>query len=66
MHRQVEQKKLVRPIDDALVFHDRHHYLMTNRNAKLRPEYAQFREWRDEEIAAMMQGWPADQPRVAQ
>jgi LysR family transcriptional regulator, glycine cleavage system transcriptional activator len=66
VHRQVEQKKLVRPVDDALVFHDRHHYLMTNRNAKLRPEYAEFRAWLDEEIDAMMQGWPAGQARVAQ
>ena len=59
VHRQVEQKKLVRPVEDALVFHDRHHYLITHRNAKSRPEYVQFRQWLDEEIATMMQGWPS-------
>ncbi|SAK45568.1 LysR family transcriptional regulator [Caballeronia hypogeia] len=64
VHRQVEQKKLVRPVDDALVFHDRHHYLCAHRNAKARAEYLQFREWLDEEIATMMQGWPAPQAKA--
>jgi len=64
VHRQVEQKKLVRPVDDALVFHDRHHYIITHRNAKARPEYIQFRQWLDEEIGTMMQGWPAAESKA--
>jgi len=38
-------------------FHDRHHYLVTHKNAKLRPEYAQFHEWLCEEVGAMMREW---------
>ncbi|MHA6908897.1 LysR substrate-binding domain-containing protein [Ralstonia pseudosolanacearum] len=57
VHRQVEQGVLVRPIRDALVFHDRHHYLITHKNAKPRPEYLQFREWLDEEVGTMMREW---------
>lgn len=57
VHRQVEQGLLVRPVQDALVFHDRHHYLITHKNAKLRSEYQQFREWLGEEVAAMMRAW---------
>jgi LysR family transcriptional regulator, glycine cleavage system transcriptional activator len=66
VHRQVEQKTLVRPVDDALVFRDRYHYIITNRNAKLRPEYQQFRAWLSEEIETMMQGWPQAQPKAAE
>lgn len=57
VHRQVEEGRLVRPVQESLVFHDRHHYLITHKNAKLRPEYLQFREWLLEEVAAMMRGW---------
>lgn len=57
VHRQVEQGRLVRPVRDALEFRDRHHYLITHKNTKLRPEYIQFREWLDEEVAAMMGDW---------
>lgn len=42
VHRQIEQGHLVRPMQEVLEFHDRHHYLVTHKNAKLRPEYAQF------------------------
>ncbi|SAK67488.1 LysR family transcriptional regulator [Caballeronia ptereochthonis] len=66
VHRQVEQRKLVRPVDDAFVFHDRHHYLITHRNAKSWPEYLQFRRWLDEEIGTMMQGWPSARAKIAQ
>ncbi|WP_114812406.1 LysR substrate-binding domain-containing protein [Paraburkholderia kururiensis] len=57
VHRQVEEGRLVRPVQESLVFHDRHHYLITHKNAKLRPEYLQFREWLLEEVAVMMRGW---------
>ncbi|TCW83150.1 LysR family transcriptional regulator [Burkholderia sp. SRS-46] len=57
VHRQVEQGRLMRPVPDVLVFHDRHHYLITHRNAKPRPEYRQFREWLDAEVAVMMRDW---------
>ena len=57
VHRQVEQGRLIRPVQDALVFHDRHHYLITHKNAKLRPEYLQFRQWLAEEVGAMMHEW---------
>jgi DNA-binding transcriptional LysR family regulator len=57
VHRQVEQGRLVRPVQDVLEFHDRYHYLITHKNAKLRPEYARFREWLGEEVGAMMREW---------
>jgi DNA-binding transcriptional LysR family regulator len=57
VHRQVELGQLVRPVQDALVFNDRYHYLVTEKNAKLRPEYLQFREWISEEVDAMMREW---------
>ncbi|MGF6479820.1 LysR substrate-binding domain-containing protein [Paraburkholderia sp. JPY419] len=57
VHRQVEQGILVRPVQNALEFHDRHHYLITHKNAKLRPEYLQFRAWLGEEVGAMMREW---------
>lgn len=57
VHRQVEQGLLVRPVQDALVFHDRHHFMITHKNAKHRAEYQQFREWIGEEVDRMMQGW---------
>jgi DNA-binding transcriptional LysR family regulator len=38
VHRQVEQGLLIRPVQNALEFHDRHHYLITNKSARLRPE----------------------------
>lgn len=57
VHRQIEQGLLVRPAQDVLEFHDRHHYLITHRNAKLRPEYLQFRAWLGEEVGAMMRDW---------
>jgi LysR family transcriptional regulator, glycine cleavage system transcriptional activator len=57
VHRQVEQGRLIRPVQDALEFHDRHHYLITHKNAKLRPEYLHFREWLGEEAGAMMREW---------
>lgn len=57
VHRQVEQGRLIRPVRDALEFHDRHHYLITHKNAKLRPESLQFREWLGEEVGAMMREW---------
>lgn len=57
VHRQVELGQLVRPVQDALVFNDRYHYLITQKNAKLRPEYLQFREWLAEEVSVMMREW---------
>ncbi|MEQ6290491.1 LysR family transcriptional regulator [Vogesella sp. GCM10023246] len=57
VHRQVEQGRLIRPVKEALVFHDRHHYLITHKNAKLRAEYPKFREWLGEEVGAMMSEW---------
>ncbi|AOK19410.1 MULTISPECIES: LysR substrate-binding domain-containing protein [Burkholderia cepacia complex] len=57
VHRQVEQGRLLRPVPDALVFRDRHHYLITHKNARLRAEYQQFRDWLDEEVGAMMRDW---------
>ena len=57
VHRQVEQGRLMRPVPDALVFKDRHHYLITHRNARPRTEYLQFRNWLSEEAAAMMHDW---------
>jgi LysR family transcriptional regulator, glycine cleavage system transcriptional activator len=57
VHRQVEQGRLIRPVQNALEFHDRHHYLITHKTSKLRPEYIQFREWLAEEVGAMMSEW---------
>jgi DNA-binding transcriptional LysR family regulator len=57
VHRQVEQGRLVRPVQDALEFHDRYHYLITYKNAKVRPEYLRFRQWLGEEVDAMMHEW---------
>ena len=57
VHRQVELGLLVRPVEEALVFHERYHYLATHKNARMRPEYPEFREWLDAEISAMMSGW---------
>ncbi|SCK29667.1 LysR substrate-binding domain-containing protein [Vogesella sp. LIG4] len=64
VHRQVKQGLLMRPVQEALIFHDRHHYLIAHKNAKLRSGYAQFREWLDEEVEAMMFEWnePEKQP----
>ena len=49
---------LVRPVQEALVFHDRYHHLITHKNARNRPEYIQFREWIGEEVDEMMKEWP--------
>ncbi|WP_321874383.1 LysR substrate-binding domain-containing protein [Burkholderia ubonensis] len=57
VHGQVEQGRLLRPVPDALVFRDRHHYLITHKNARLRAEYQRFRDWLDEEVGAMMRDW---------
>lgn len=57
VHRQVEQGRLIRPVQDALVFRDRHHFMITHKNAKFRPEYLQFREWIGEEVEEMMREW---------
>lgn len=65
VHRQVESGQLVRPVQDALVFNDRHHYLVTNKNAKLRPEYAQFREWLFGEVETMMREWHGAEAGIA-
>lgn len=65
VHRQVELGHLVRPVQDALVFNDRHHYLITHKNAKLRPEYLQFREWLAEEVEAMMREWHGAEAGIA-
>jgi DNA-binding transcriptional LysR family regulator len=61
----VEQGRLVRPVQDALEFHDRHHYVITHKNAKLRPEYVQFREWLGEEVATMMREWRSVETEAA-
>ncbi|MBN3763629.1 hypothetical protein [Burkholderia sp. Ac-20365] len=39
------------------MFHERYHYLAAHRNARMRPEYTEFREWLDVEVSAMMRGW---------
>jgi len=57
LHHQIDEGRLLRPVQDALEFHDRHHYLITHKNAKLRPEYLRFREWLDEEVSVMMREW---------
>jgi DNA-binding transcriptional LysR family regulator len=57
VHLQIEQGRLMRPVPDALVFKDRHHYLITHRNARPRTEYLQFRNWLSEEAGAMMRDW---------
>ncbi|WP_354682235.1 LysR substrate-binding domain-containing protein [Cupriavidus necator] len=66
LHRQIEQGSLVRPVPDALVFRDRHHYLITHKNAQPRAEYRQFREWLGEEVDAMMREWPEGGVEVAE
>lgn len=58
VHRQVAEGKLVRPVADTIVFHDRHHYLATHKNAKNRPEYQIFRQWILEEVDAMTKDRP--------
>jgi DNA-binding transcriptional LysR family regulator len=58
VHRQVDQGTLVRPVRDAIVFHDRHHYLITHKNAKSRPEYQKFIQWVTAEVDEMMKDWP--------
>lgn len=55
----------MRPVQDALEFHDRHHYVITHKNAKLRPEYVQFREWLGEEVGAMMREWRSVETEAA-
>ncbi|KVT37205.1 LysR substrate-binding domain-containing protein [Burkholderia multivorans] len=57
VHRQIEQGVLVRPVQDVLVFSDRHHYLITHRNAQPRSEYRLFRQWLRDEVSMMMRGW---------
>jgi LysR family transcriptional regulator, glycine cleavage system transcriptional activator len=57
LHRQVDQGTLVRPVRDAIVFHDRHHYLITHKKATERPEYQLFREWLISEVKEMMASW---------
>jgi len=57
LHLQIDQGRLMRPVPDALVFRDRHHYLVTNRNARPRTEYMQFRDWLSEQANAMMRDW---------
>ncbi len=57
VHRQIERGILVRPVQDVLVFRDRHHYLITHRNAQPREEYRLFRKWLGDEVGVMMRGW---------
>ncbi|MEK7913433.1 LysR substrate-binding domain-containing protein [Burkholderia contaminans] len=57
VHRQIDAGVLVRPVQDVLVFRDRHHYLITHRNAHSRPEYRLFRQWLRDEVAIMMRDW---------
>lgn len=64
VHRQVELGVLVRPVQDALVFHDRHHYLITHKNAKHRAEYLQFQQWLAEEVGTMMCEWKSAEPTI--
>ncbi|KAF1028825.1 MAG: HTH-type transcriptional regulator PerR [Burkholderia plantarii] len=65
VHRQIEQGTLVRPVHDSIEFHDRHHYLITHKNAKPRPEYRQFHAWLLEEVETMMCDWPTAEPALA-
>ena len=65
VHRQIESGQLVRPVQDALVFNDRHHYLIAHKNAKLRPEYLRFRDWLLEEVEAMMREWHGAEAGIA-
>jgi DNA-binding transcriptional LysR family regulator len=65
LHRQIEQGLLIRPVSDALVFRDRHHYLITHRNARSRSEYLQFRNWLIEEAGAMMRDWVDSEVAIA-
>ncbi|WP_061148706.1 LysR family transcriptional regulator [Caballeronia arvi] len=57
VHRQVESGLLVRPAEESLVFHDRHHHLVTHRSALERTEYAVFREWLEAEVETMLSSW---------
>ncbi|SIT35599.1 Transcriptional regulator, LysR family [Paraburkholderia ribeironis] len=57
VHRQIEKGVLVRPIEESLVFRDRHHYLITHKNALKRPDYEIFREWMVGEVEKMLSGW---------
>ncbi|SAL62622.1 LysR family transcriptional regulator [Caballeronia choica] len=57
VHRQIEQGILVRPIQESLVFRDRHHFLITRKNAVERPEYKLFRTWLISEVKEMMASW---------
>ncbi|MFM0591865.1 MULTISPECIES: LysR substrate-binding domain-containing protein [Paraburkholderia] len=66
VHRQIDQGLLVRPVRDSLVFQDRHHYVITHKNAKSRPEYLKFRQWIAEEVDDMMKGWPKAADGAAQ
>lgn len=56
VHRQVGQGQLLRPVNESIVFNDRHHYLITHRNAHHRQEYQQLREWLLAEVEGMMNG----------
>jgi hypothetical protein len=44
-------------VRDAIVFHDRHHYLITHKKATERREYQLFREWLIGEVKEMMASW---------
>ncbi len=51
---QVGLGQLLRPVSESIVFNDRHHYLITHRNAHHRQEYQQLPEWLLAEVGQMM------------
>ncbi|MCB6182097.1 LysR family transcriptional regulator [Leeia sp. TBRC 13508] len=61
VHRQIEKGSLVRPVDAVLEFKDRHHYLVTNKNSKVREDFQNFKSWLTAEVGEMMVDWPNDE-----
>jgi DNA-binding transcriptional LysR family regulator len=57
VHRQIEEGLLVRPVEECLVFHDRHHHLVTHKSALERTEYQIFRAWIATEVEEMLSSW---------
>ncbi|WP_428983476.1 LysR substrate-binding domain-containing protein [Paraburkholderia phymatum] len=57
IHRQVEEGRLVRPVEQCLVFHDRYHHLVTHKSALERTEYRLFRVWIATEVEKMLSSW---------
>jgi DNA-binding transcriptional LysR family regulator len=57
IHRQIEKGRLVRPVRQCLVFHDRHHYLAAHQGALETSEYQIFHTWIKSKGEAMLSSW---------